>query len=75
MLKNNIIPSSELLTNHDYDHYAMPLLGGDDDGVCAVWLKHTASRKVPSNNQFWRLALPEELGSQALDREQSIISD
>ena len=75
VLKNHTIPSNEVLTNHDYDHHAMNLLGGDDDGVRAEWLKHAAAIKGPGNNQFWLLASPEEHGSQALDCEQSIISD
>ena len=37
----------------------MHLLGGDDDGVRAVWLKYAAAKKIPSNYQSWLLPSPE----------------
>ena len=70
----NKVSNVEILTKHDHHHKAIHSLGRDDDWVLADWLEDTTARECPSSNKSWLLALPEQDGSQALDREYSIIS-
>ena len=65
----NKVSNVEMLTKHDHHHKAIHSLGRDDDWVLADWLEDTTARECPSSNKSWLLALPEQDGSQALDRE------
>ena len=63
------VSNDEMLTKHYHHHKAIHSLGRDDDWVLADWLEDTTARECPSSNKSWLLALPEQDGSQALDRE------
>ena len=65
----NIVSNVEIFTKHDHHHKAIHSLCRDNDWVLADWLEDTTARECPSSNKSWLLALPEQDGSQALDRE------